>query len=424
MRCSIVSGLAGMAALSAFLLPIRETFAASVLTGTGSAALPPSVARYFSPEEFVRGQAYAHGLYWLAAVGIILRLGFLLILVLTPVSATLRNLALRWCRGRLAAATAIYLVLLVIGYELVMLPLRHYAGFVWQQAFRLSRQTPAGWFLDWGKSCLLLLALVVLLGSLLVALWRHSPNRWAVWAWGLCGVAIVLLVALLPIVIDPLFSTFHPLEDSALRQKVLTLAQRAGLSVSQVYVSDASSRTSVENAYFTGLGSTKRIVIYDTLLQHEDPDEIATVVAHEMGHWRHDDIWKGIGLSLLGLTVCFWCAARVLAWAGGGRRFHLTGPADMAAVPLVLLVFFVLNIVSLPLQNAISRTMERAADRTSLELTQDPAAFIRSEVQLARAGLSDLTPSRAIVFLLYTHPPTLDRIRMAERFAERQRSKS
>ena len=111
---------------------------------------------------------------------------------------------------------------------------------------------------------------------------------------------------------------------------------------------------------------------------------------------------------------------RVLAWAGRGGRFRRTGPADMAAVPLVLLVFFVLSLVSLPLQNAISRRMEAAADRTALELTHDPAAFIRSEVQLARAGLADLAPPRAVVLLLYTHPPTVERIRMAESFAARQ----
>jgi len=262
------------------------------------------------------------------------------------------------------------------------------------------------------------------LGTLLVGLWRRTPNRWALWAWAGCGLATIVLVALAPIVIDPLFNTIRPLEDPALRQRVLTLADRAGLAVDQVYVSDASRRTTAENAYFTGLGATKRVVLYDTLLRHNDPEAVATVVAHEMGHWRHADIWKGIGLSLLGLAICFWCAARVLAWAGRGRRFRLTGPADMAAVPLVLLVFFTLNLVSLPLQNAISRSMERAADRTALELTRDPAAFIRSEVQLARAGLADLAPSRAVVFLLYTHPPTVERIRMAEAFAAAQGAKS
>ncbi|HTP29282.1 MAG TPA: M48 family metallopeptidase [Anaeromyxobacteraceae bacterium] len=409
-------GPVSVAALATFFLVGRE-LAASTGTPIGSASLSPEVIRYFSPAEFARGQAYADGLYWLAAVGIALRLGLLLLLVFTPASAALRSLALRWSRGHSVLATALYLSLLVIGYELLILPLRYYAGFVREHAFQLSTQTQADWFSDWGKGCLLLLGLTVPLGSVLVTLWRRTPKRWALWAWAGCGGLTVALVALAPLIIDPLFNTIRPLEDPVLRQRVLALAERAGLSVDQVYVSDASRRTTPENAYFTGLGATKRVVLYDTLLRHNDPAAVATVVGHELGHWRHGDIWKGIGWSLLGLAICFWCAAHVLAWAGRGRRFHLTGPADMAAVPLVLLVVFVLNLVSLPLQNAISRRMERAADRTALELTRDPAAFIRSEVQLARAGLADLAPPRAVVFLLYTHPPTLDRIRMAEAFA-------
>jgi STE24 endopeptidase len=391
--------------------------AASSWSSVVHGALPPEVRTYFTPVEFARGQAYTGGLYWLIAGGIALRLGLLLLLVLTPASATLRSLALRWSRGRPATATALYLILLVLGYELFTLPLRYYAGFVREHAFHLSTQAQAGWFLDWGKGCLLLLGLAVPLGSIVVALWRRVPHRWALWAWGGCGLLTVVLVALAPIIIDPLFNTFRPLEDPILRQRIIALAERGGLSVDQVYVSDASRRTTAENAYFTGLGATKRVVLFDTLVRHNDPDAVASIVAHELGHWRHADIWKGIGLSLAGLGVCFWCAARVLAWAGRRRQFRLTGTGDMAAIPLVLLVFFVLNLVSLPLQNAISRGMERAADRTALELTRDPAAFIRSEVQLARAGLADLDPPRMIVLLLYTHPPTVERIRMAEAFA-------
>jgi STE24 endopeptidase len=419
MRRWVLAGLVSTATLATLFFLAPGTPAGSSTMQIGSVALAPEVIRYFSPTEFARGQAYAGGLYWLVAAGIALRLGLLLLLVVTPASAALRTLTLRCSRGHPVAATALYLSLLVIGYELLTLPLRYYAGFVREHAFRLSTQTQAGWFLDWSKGCLLLLGLAVPLGSVLVGLWRRTPKRWALWAWAGSGCATILLVALAPIVIDPLFNTIRPLDDLALRQRVLVLAERAGLSVDQVYVSDASRRTTAENAYFTGLGTTKRVVLYDTLLRHNDPDAVATVVAHELGHWQHADIWKGIGLSLIGLAICFWCASRVLAWAGQGRRFRLTGPADMAAVPLVLLVFFVLNLVSLPLQNAISRRMEWAADRTALELTRDPAAFIRSEVQLARAGLADLAPPRAVVLLLYTHPPTLDRIRMAEGFAAR-----
>ena len=380
-------------------------------------SLPREVTTYFSPTEFARGQAYTGGRYWLILVGITLRLGALLILVLTPASARLRTVALRCSRGRAAVAAALYVVLLVVGFQLLMLPLRYYAGFIREHAFHLSTETQTSWILDWLKSGLLTLGLAAPAGLFLTALWRHTPEHWAVWAWGGCGLAVIILVALAPLLIDPLFNTFRPLQDPALRQRVLTLAERAGLHVDQIYVSDASRRTTSENAYFTGLGATKRVVLYDTLLQHNDPDAVAAVVAHELGHWRHADIWKGIGLSLLGLAVCFWCAARVLAWAGRAGRFHLKGPEDIAAISLFLLVLFTLNLVSLPLQNAVSRSFERAADRTSLELTHDPAAFIRSEAELARSYLADLDPPRPLIFLLYTHPPTVERIRMAEAFA-------
>jgi STE24 endopeptidase len=418
---SWISGLPVLAAVfTTVLLLASASPAAPSWSFAGHPSLPPEVTIYFTPTEFARGQAYTGGRYWLIAAGITLRLGALLALVLTPASATLRTLALRCSRGRQAIATAIYVALLVLGFQLLLLPLRYYAGFIWEHAFHLSTQTRADWALDWVKNGLLTLVLAIPSGILLTALWRHTPRRWALWAWTLGGLAAIVLVALAPLVIDPLFNTIRPLEDPALRQRVLRLAERAGLRVDQVYVSDASRRTTAENAYFTGLGATKRVILFDTLLQHNDPDAVAAVVAHELGHWRHADIWKGIGLSLLGLAACFWCAARVLAWAGRGGRFRLTGSGDLAAIPLFLLVLFVLNLVSLPLQNAISRGFERAADRTSLELTRDPAAFIRSEVQLARSGLADLAPPGPVVFLLYTHPPTVERIRMAEAFAAAQ----
>jgi len=179
---------------------------------------------------------------------------------------------------------------------------------------------------------------------------------------------------------------------------------------------DASRRTRKGNAYFTGLGHTKRIVVYDTLLAGSGAEEVELVVAHEIGHWKAAHIWKGIGLSFLGMGIMLWCGARVLEWAARRGSFHLAGPADVAGLPLFLLVLFILHLVSLPIQSGISRSFERQADRTSLALTGNAAAFIRSEVQLARSNLADLTPHPAVVWLLYTHPPVAERIRMAEAF--------
>jgi len=411
--------LALAAVLGGGLLVLVSVASAEPWSAAARAVLPVEVTTYFTPQELARGHAYAQGGYWLFAAGLAVRSGALLVLVFTPASAALRTWALRRTRGRVTAATALYAAVVVVGLAVLSLPLRYYAGFVRGHIFHLSTQSRGAWFLEWGKALGLTLGAVVLVACLLTALWRRAPERWALWAWGACGLTVFVFVALAPLVLDPLFDPIRPLEDQAVRERVLTLADRAGLHTDQVYVSEASRRTTAENAYFTGLGPTKRVVLYDTLIQHNDPDAVASVVAHELGHWRHGDVWKGVALSLLGLAVCFWYARRVLVWAGRGR-LHLTGPADIAALPLVVLVVFGLDLVSLPLQTAISRSFERAADLSALRLTRDPAAFIRAEVQLAQSDLADLAPPRLVAVLLYTHPPTVERIRMAEAFAARQ----
>jgi STE24 endopeptidase len=379
--------------------------------------LPPEIVTHFTPEDVARGRAYMHGRYWLFATGTLLRLAALAFLVFTPASAALRNLAVRLTPAYPAVAVAVYIAMLTVVFEILTLPLGFYAGYVREHAFSLSTQTAGAWFLDRLKGAAISLVLAVALGSVLALLWRRYPGRWVMPAWVLGGLAVILLVALAPVVIDPLFNTIRPLQDSALRQRVLTLADRAGLAVEQVYEADASRRTKKGNAYFTGLGATKRIVLYDNLVARSEPAAVELVLAHEMGHWKHAHIWQGIGLALVGMAVLLWCGSRVLAWAAEQRAFHLFGPADVAGLPLFLLVLFVLNLVGLPIQNAISRHFERQADWTSLELTKNTPAFIRAEVDLARSNLADLNPSRSVVWLLYTHPPVAERIRMADTFA-------
>jgi STE24 endopeptidase len=389
---------------------------ASVAWG-GPVDTPPEALKYFTPEDVVRGHAYAGGRYWLFAAGTLLRLGILALLVFSPASATLRNLAVHCAPARPAVAVAVYLVFLVLLSQLLALPLGYYAGFVREHAFGLSTQSASAWVVDWLKASLLELVLAVPLGCLLAFLWRRHPGSWVLPAWALGAVLLVALAALAPVVIDPIFHTIRPVQDAGLRQRVLALARQAGLALEGVYETDASRRTRKANAYVTGLFATGRIVLYDTLIAGSDPEAVDLVVAHEMAHWKHAHIWKGIGLSLLGLAALLWCGARVVDWAGRNRFFHLCGPADVAGVPLFLLTVFVLSLASLPIQNAVSRAFEREADWTSLELTRNPQAFIRAEVDLARSNLADLTPPRPIVWLLYSHPPVLERIRMAEAFA-------
>lgn len=404
-------------AVAAVLMTSSMETVSAAWAAPHSGNIPPEIAAHFTPEDAARGESYMHGRYWLFAVGTFLRLAALVVLVFTPASAALRTLAVRLTPAHPAVAVAVYIALLMTAFEIVTLPLGFYAGFVREHAFGLSTQTAGAWLLDRLKGAAISLALAVPLGSLLALLWRRYPGRWVLPAWVLGGLAAILLVALAPVVIDPVFNTIRPLPDPALKGRVLALADRAGIAVEQVYEADASRRTKKSNAYFTGLGATKRIVLYDNLVARSDPDAVELVLAHEMGHWKHAHIWKGIGLTLVGMAVLLWCGAQVLAWAAERRAFHLAGPADVAGLPLFLLALFVLNLVGLPIQNAVSRHFERQADWTSLELTGNPAAFIRAEVDLARSNLADLTPARPLVWLLYTHPPVAERIRMADVFA-------
>jgi STE24 endopeptidase len=407
-------------AVSAALLVLPAAPVSPAWAATPAGTVPPEIAAHFTPEDVARGRAYMGGRYRFFATGVLLRLVALALLIVTPASAILRTLAVRLSPAHPSVAIAIYIALLVALAELLTLPLGFYVGFVREHAFGLSNQTASAWFMDRLKAAAISLALAVPLGSGLLLLWRRCPGRWVLPAWMIAGLVLVALVALAPIVIDPLFNTIRPLRDDALRERVLTLADRAGIAVEQVYEADASRRTKKGNAYFTGLGATKRIVLYDNLVARSDPAAVQLVVAHEMGHWRHAHIWQGVALALAGMGVALWTAARLLAWAAERRAFHLAGPADVAGLPVFLLVVFVLNLVALPIQNAISRHFERQADWTSLELTRDPSAFVRAEVDLARSNLADLAPPRLVVWLLYTHPPVAERIRMAETFAREQ----
>lgn len=380
--------------------------------GSTGTSIKEMALRYFTPEQIARGKSYMGGRYLLFGVRSTITLTILLILTLTPASRILRDVSAAWAGHRPWLTLTLYAACLLLLFRMVHLPLDLYGGYVREHAFGLSTQTLGGWFKDWGKVLLLQIGLLLPAVNLLYALMHWSPHRWFIPATGVLGALIVLLTFLAPVLIDPLFHTFRPLKDAELKERVLQLAERAGIPVEQVLEADASRRTVKSNAYVTGFGRTKRIVLYDTLLQRASPEEVEVVLAHEMGHRIHHHIWKGVGLSVLALFFGFGISAVVLRW--GVTRGFLTHPADPAGLPLLALTLFALSLMTLPLQNAISRGFERQADLAALELSKNRDAYIKVEVDLARSNLADVTPPPWAVLLLYTHPPVLERIALAE----------
>lgn len=314
------------------------------------------------------------------------------------------------------ALVALFGLGFVVSFELFELPLNCYSGFVLPHRYGQSNQTLGGWIKDlllgWALSAVI--GLPVLEG--VYWLLRATGQGW--WLWAALGYIAfaVVLSNLAPILIMPLFNKFVPLGDehAELVARLKALAERAGTKVSGVFRFDMSKRTKAANAALTGLGNTRRIILGDTLLNEFTTDEVETVIAHELGHHVHRDIPLflafGSGLGLLGLYL----ASLVLTWGIG--VFGFTGPADIAALPLLALTLGIFSLVLTPLNNALSRWRERLADRYALEATRKPQAFADAMTRLANQNLAEVDPEPWVVFFFYSHPPIGERVAVARNF--------
>ncbi len=250
--------------------------------------------------------------------------------------------------------------------------------------------------------------------------------RWFARTWYALGtvgaVGLAFAVAfLMPVVIAPLFNTFTPLSETewaALEPRLRHLAEQAGIPVEGIYVADASRQGKHTNAYFTGLGATQSIVLYDTLLKQHPPAEVESILAHEIGHWKHHHIIQGILLGGLAALVGLIVLDRALHWFMGRPPLYLRGLADPAGLPLILLLGYLGGWAAMPLENAVSRHFERQADAMSLELAGMPEVFIKAETRLAVDNKSNVVPAPWNVWLFSTHPTALQRIESARQWEQ------
>lgn len=303
-------------------------------------------------------------------------------------------------------------------YLLIDLPLSYYSDFILPHRFDQSVQTLGGWI----KDQLIGLAISGVLGLLLLEaiywLLRVSPVLWWLWAGLLLVFFTVILSNLAPVLIMPLFNKFVPLgeEHAELAERLTRLAARAGTKVQGVFTFDMSKRTKAANAALTGMGNTRRIVLGDTLIQEFTPDEIETVLAHELGHQVHRDILMGITFGSLINLLGLFLAALALRW--GAAAMGAAGPSDPAALPLFGLVLGAFGLVTMPLTGGWSRWRERLADHYALDSTHKPAAFASALARLANQNLAEADPEPWVEFLLYSHPALSKRIKMAEGYTE------
>ena len=305
------------------------------------------------------------------------------------------------------AAAAAYAALVVSVTALVEFPLAFWRGWLRERRFGFSTQRLRGWLGDRAKGLGLSVALAAGAWAAAVALARALPGWWAVPAGAALALAVLVVSFGAPVVLEPLFTRFVPLEDEAVAAEVRSLAARAGVPVSGVLVANASRRTTRVNAYISGLGRTRRVVLFDTLLGAADTRELRLVVAHELGHRRERHVAK---LTLLGMAGA--AAAVAVFWAVLGTR--VASPRELPAALLLLLAF---ELAGMPAAAWLSRRWERRADRCSLELTGDAEAFERTHLELARRNLSDLEPPRLAYVLLFSHPTPPERLAFGRAWA-------
>jgi STE24 endopeptidase len=368
----------------------------------------------FTAEEVERARAYHRPLYLVWPIRLAADLAVLAALAFSGLGAALLDPLdglLWWVETLAVTAVAVTLT------TLVTLPFGLWAGFLRERRFGFATQSAAGWVVDRLKGLVVGLVLGGAAMFGLVGLARAFPRGWPV-AGACAGAALVVVLGFVaPIVLEPLFNRFGPLEDDELVRSLRQLATDAGLPVEHVLVADASRRTTKQNAYVSGLGRTRRLVLFDTLVARTEPRQIRVILAHELGHRRARHIVKGVVLGIAGIVVfvvLLWALLRSPALLDA---LDVTGAADPRLVPFVLLLGGVPQLVGAPLGSALSRRWEREADRISLDLTHDPAAFEAMMRSLALANLADLDPPRLAYIGLFSHPTPPERIAAARAYA-------
>jgi len=323
----------------------------------------------------------------------------------------------QWLPGGLEEAWTVLVisVLLMAILQILELPFAFYQGHLLEHRYGLSTQSTAHWLADHGKGVLLGLGLGGSGASVVFGFLRQWPDQW----WWMSAVtfalATVVLARLAPVVLLPMFYTFKPLERPALAARLLALAGTARTDVVGVFEWVLSGHTKRANAALAGMGGTRRILLSDTLLADFSEDEIEVVLAHELAHHVHRDLWRGIAAQTLLLFGGFLVADLVLRRVA--EPAGLRGLSDPAALPLLMLVAGGWSFLMQPLVNALSRAQERAADRYALDTTRNVDAFVTAMKRLSQQNLAEEYPSTVVRWIFYSHPPIRERIEAARAFA-------
>jgi Zn-dependent protease with chaperone function len=409
---------ASASASSAPALATMDSASAPAADSAAAARRAPSrdyiaeVRANFTPEN----RGYAAKRVTLAFVEPFYGILAALVVLFSGLSARMRDVAHRTGGNRYVRVLVYFVLYSIVGYVLSF-PLSWIQGFALEHQYNLSTQTFGAWFVDELKGLglsVLFLGVVPITALAYQAIAKY-PRRW--WLWLALGSfpVIVISVLLQPLVFDPAFNKFTPLHDKQLEQKILTLAEKAGIPGRKVFEVNKSAQTKKINAYVSGFGASQRIVLWDTTLKEMKEDEILFVMGHEMGHYVLHHIWEGILFSVALLVLFFYLSYPITGWAIArfGARWGFSELSDVASLPLIVAIISLLSFVAQPLTNTFSRGVEHEADQFGLEVTQLSDAGARAFIKLGAQNKSNPEPNPIVKAFVYTHPPLVERIRYA-----------
>lgn len=378
------------------------------------AAVESYLARQ-SPEDKERSDAYMKGGYWLQLWGFLWGAGVALLLLFSGLSARMRDLARRlvpwtWLQP------ALYGLQWVVATTLLAFPLTLYQGYFREHQYGLSNQSLAEWLRDQGVGLIVGAILIALFFVPLYAVFRRAPRTWWLWGAGVTLVAFVVLMLIAPVYIAPLFNEYQPLEDPAIRDPILSIARANGVPADNVWQFDASRQSKRISANVSGFAGTMRISLNDNLLERGTPEEIEAVMAHEIGHYVLNHLYKGMlfiaFVALIGFGFVRLAFGRLVERFGERWRVH--GLTDPAGWPLVALLFSIYGFVLTPVMNNFIRSTEVEADLFAINASRQPEAFASMAVKLGEYRKLDPAPWEE--WLFYDHPSGRSRIEMAMRW--------
>lgn len=381
--------------------------------GNTDATALQNVLKYFSQEDIKQGKDYA---LWGFRFKCFYALFFVQIMIFTLKCELWHKLFIKitsCCGTNFHINEIVFLISFLSIIQIINFPQSVYLGYYRELKMGFSSMTFFSWFIYYIKMFSVNVLLECMVLSSVFAVIRFFPNNWNYIMPVSLGIIGFIGMFLMPLVVTPLFYNMTKLPEGTLKSNLFKIAERGNLKVNEIYVIDESRYSEHTNAYFTGIGDFKRIVLYDNLINKHKPEEIELIFAHEAGHWKYNHMFWGLFITVLGIFVAATVFKISLPYIMQINWIAVKNAGDIRILPFVYFMYFILSLIVSPIENQISQRMEKQADKYSLEITGLKQTYIDTQIKLAKINKSDLLPHKFRVWWLYSHPTSIDRILMA-----------